>query len=238
MAISFYGPITFRISSYADKVLNKVSSKIPNFVVDSQSLNNGIKWVGKHISSPQNRLILGVSALLSQPFIDLHNRRVDEKTRKTSAARTVAKIIAGTTTGFLVRYYSIKLVDKMAQIPSKKHPVGSWSTFLSPDRSKVMYKKLDHYKYGLGTALAIGTMVITNFIIDAPLTKYLTNKFIKRIEKNEQNKLAKQSLEAANQNITSPKPNTQKKYFGETNLIRQKVQEHNIKNRPKEVYNA
>lgn len=235
MAISFYRPITFRIGSYADKALNKVTSKLPDVVVSSQSLNNGIKWVGKHISSPQNRLILGISALLSQPFIDLHNKRVDEKTRKTSAARTVAKIIAGTTTGFLVRYYAIKLVDKMAQIPSKKHPAGSWSTFLSPDRNKVMYKKLDHYKYGLGTALAIGAMVVTNFIIDAPLTKYLTNKFIKIIENKDQRKLEKQSLEVINQNHSSPKNTPPKTYSEETNLIRQKVQE--LK-KPKEVYNA
>ena len=234
MAISSIRPITFRIGCCTDKVLNKISSKLPDVVVNSQTLNNGIKWVGKHISSPQNRLILGASALLSQPFIDLHNKRVDEKTRKTSAARTVAKIIAGTTTGFLVRYYAIKLVDKMAQIPSKVHPVGSWSTFLSPDRNKVMYRNLDHYKMGLGTGLAIAAMVLTNFLIDAPLTKYLTNKFITKIEKRDQDILEKQSLEAINN--SSPKSNPPKEYQGETNLIRQKLQQ--AQNKPKEVYNA
>lgn len=215
MSISSIRPFTFRISNYTSRVLRKVADKVPCMTVKTRAMNESIKWVGKHISSPQNRLILGISALMSQPFIDLHNKRVDETTRKTSAARTVAKIIAGTTTGFLVRYYAIKAVDKMANIPSKKHPAGSWSTFLSPDRMKVMYRSLDHYKFALGTLLGIGIMLFTNFLIDAPATKLLTNKFISIIDKNEKKKAQKQNIKPVPQ------------YNGDTNLIRQKVKEIN-----------
>ena len=34
------------------------------------------------------------------------------------------------------------------------------------------------YKNALGTIVALGVMTITNFVIDAPLTKFLTNKFV------------------------------------------------------------
>lgn len=224
MSISSIRPFTFRISSYTGKVLRRVADKIPCMTVNTRTMNESIKWVGKHISSPQNRLILGISALMSQPFIDLHNKRVDDTTRKTSAARTVAKIIAGTTTGFLVRYYAIKAVDKMANIPSKIHPAGSWSTFLSPDRTKVMYRSLRHYKMALGTILGIGVMLFTNFLIDAPVTKLLTNKFIGMIDKREKKK--------AEMNKPEIKPAPQ--YTGDTNLIRLKVKEI-MSNSQKEV---
>ena len=45
---------------------------------------------------------------MSQPFIDASNKNVDEKTRKVSVARTIAKIIAGTLTGYFVRKGCIK----------------------------------------------------------------------------------------------------------------------------------
>ena len=41
------------------------------------------------IAGPENRLILGVSALASQPFIDYYNKKVDEKTRKYSVCKTI-----------------------------------------------------------------------------------------------------------------------------------------------------
>ena len=38
----------------------------------------------------------------------------------------------------------------------------------------------------MGTALSLGVMMFTNFLIDAPLTKFLTNKFIGDIDKRKQ----------------------------------------------------
>ena len=42
-------------------------------------------------------------------------------------------------------------------------------------------KDLNQYKKSLGTILSLGVMVVTNFLLDAPLTKFLTNKFVDRI---------------------------------------------------------
>ena len=115
---------------------------------------------------------------MSQPFIDLHNKRVDEETRKSSAARTVAKIIAGTTSGFFVRYYTIKAVEKMTQMPAKG--LKAWQTVFtpSPNLVKLGQEMLNKYKNTVGSLLALGIMLCTNFLFDAPVTKSLTNKFI------------------------------------------------------------
>ena len=176
--LSSLKPYSFRINSYCQRVAQKIINRVPSVVVSSDRAINNIKWIGKHISSPQNRLILGASALLSQPFIDLNNKRVDEDTRKTSALRTLAKIIAGTTTGYLVRYGTIKVIESMTKIPKKGSNSKPWETFFTPDRTRVAYKSLRQYKLAIGSLMALGVMVFTNFLIDAPLTKLLTNKFI------------------------------------------------------------
>lgn len=170
--------ITNTVYKYSNRAIDKVVNKLPNIAVSNKTLLKGIKWTGEHISSPQNRLILGISALMSQPFIDLHNKRVDEETRKSSAARTVAKIIAGTTSGFFVRYYAIKAVEKMTNMPAKN--LKAWQTFFTPPPSlvKLSQKMLSKYKNAIGTLLALGIMLCTNFLFDAPVTKVLTNKFI------------------------------------------------------------
>ena len=53
-------------------------------------------------------MILGATALATQPVIDLKNKEVDEETRMTSVARTIAKIVAGTIVGVVVRYAGIE----------------------------------------------------------------------------------------------------------------------------------
>lgn len=160
--------------------------KIPSKEFCGKTLHR-IKWIGQHITSPQNRLILGATALMSQPFIDLHNRNVDEDTRKVSAARTVAKILVGTTTGFLVRYGIIKAIDTLAKNP--KDVRNTINKLLLPSKFKNSTVKviegLKQYKFALGTFISLGVMLVTNFLIDAPLTKILTNVFIKKIKNHE-----------------------------------------------------
>lgn len=160
--------------------------------VAGENANKAINWIGRNISSPQNRVILGASALMSQPFIDLHNRKVDEDTRKVSAARTVAKIIAGTLTGFFVRYGCIKAIDYCSLLPAQitnatKH---KWlRTLFTPDSAiNGVLKDLNQYKKALGSFIALLVMLFTNFAIDAPLTKFLTNKFVDKYDLNKNKK--------------------------------------------------
>ncbi len=160
---------------------------IPNATIGSEKWQKRIKWVGSEISSPENRLILGVSALMSQPFIDAHNKSVDNDTRKVSVCRTIAKIIAGTSTGVLIRYACIGAINKWSKLPSsvnklgKKIELNSLNTFFSPSNAvSDISEAMKQYRKTLGTILSLFVMSITNFVIDAPLTKYLTNKFIEK----------------------------------------------------------
>lgn len=154
-------------------------NKIPNRTIENPKIIKGIQWVGQNISSPGNRLILGVSALMSQPFIDLHNKKVDEDTRKVSALRTVAKIIAGTSTGVIIRWGCIKMLDyctETAEGASKFQKLFLPNKELTKDLKA--FDNLKQYKKSLGTLISLGVMVFTNFLIDAPLTKFLTNRFL------------------------------------------------------------
>ena len=196
MAIS---SITNRISCVSNSVTQGIANVIPKLTVKGEKANKAISWIGEQISSPENRLILGVSALMSQPFIDLYNKKVDEDTRKVSAARTVAKIIAGTLTGVLIRSGCIHAIDAFTKYPSQITPDMKFKklrSLFAP--SEGLLNDFSYYKKSLGTIISLFVMVFTNFLIDAPLTKFLTNKFVDRI--NEKKQAAnKQTKEASNE---------------------------------------
>lgn len=167
----------------------RIYNKIPNMPIQNKRILNGLAWAGKNISSPGNRLILGVTALMSQPFIDLHNKKVDEDTRKVSALRTIAKIIAGTSTGVVIRWGCIKILDYCTK--TEAGATKFQKLFLPNEKWTKELKNFDglkQYKKSLGTLISLGVMVFTNFLIDAPLTKFLTNKFLEK-------KAAKEKLE-------------------------------------------
>ena len=147
-----------------------------------------IDWLGKYISSPENRLIMGVTALVSQPFIDLNNKDVDESTRIVSCAKTLGKIIAGTTTGVLIRHLTIKLATAMSRteeefkLPGCKIKPTKFNTILTTINHKPDKPYYNQYRKALGTFIGIGVMLITNFAIDMPLTNFLTNFFTKKFK--------------------------------------------------------
>ena len=161
-------------------------SKSPAFgktiEIDSQKVTKAFKWLNDNVASHHQRLILGATALTSQPFIDYNNKKVDEQTRKISCAKTLAKIIVGTTTGFSVRYLCTKLaknytcVDEMGKKAAKK-------SFLAPSvMTKFSKDKRLQYINAIGAIMGVLTCVFTNFLIDAPLTKKLTNIFSAKID--------------------------------------------------------
>ena len=164
-------------SNAQQRVLNLFPSKVYS---DTKSINL-INKAGEKISSAEQRLILGASALLSQPFIDAHNNNVDEDTRKVSVARTIAKIIAGTTTGFLIRKGCIKGIEALSQYEGKN--LSKLNTFFTPEGIKCFVPdEFVQYRNAMGTIVALIVMTFTNFFIDAPLTKFLTNILVKKQE--------------------------------------------------------
>lgn len=152
----------------------------------SISINNPkvyktLDFVNKNVSSDTQRLIMGVTAIATQPLIDLHNKNVDEETRWTSAMRTIAKIIVGTTVGVAIRHYSIKMIKNCPMfwrqagdktiIP--KYPGKDfWKNI---DFANSEHKNINGYANTLGTIIGTGTGIVTNFLIDAPLTRIFTN---------------------------------------------------------------
>lgn len=158
---------------------SKALDLLPNAEYSSEKVIDGIKKTGEKISSAEQRLILGASALMSQPFTDSHNRNVDEETRKVSVARTIAKIIAGTTTGYLIRKGCIKGIKALSQIPAEG--VSDIKTIFTPKGIKDnTTDSFVQYRNAMGTVVALVVMMFTNFIIDAPLTKFLTNHLVKK----------------------------------------------------------
>lgn len=148
---------------------------MPNCLV-GQRADKFYKTAGREISSAENRLILGATALMSQPFIDFYNRKIDEDTRRVAVCRTIAKIIAGTATGYAVRKGTIGLIKQLSHLPGKDVP--KWKTLLTPKKvQKVDTDEFKQYQNAIGTFTSLGVMLFTNFLIDAPLTKFLTNKF-------------------------------------------------------------
>lgn len=130
------------------------------------------------IAGPENRLILGVSAIASQPFIDYFNKNVDEKTRKYSVCKTIAKIIVGTTVGVIVRALAIKYSARYIKSVdvSKIMP----DALRNPNSRKILQKTI-------GDVLGLGVCIFTNFLIDAPLTKIGTNFLAKKYIKENKN---------------------------------------------------
>lgn len=194
------GSISNSISQIPRKINQGIVNIVPKMTISNEKTLKGLKWVGEKVSSPENRLILGVTALMSQPFIDLNNKKVDEDTRKVSAARTVAKIIAGTTTGVLIRSGCIHAIDAFTKLPTEITPDMKFKklrTLFTP--SAGILQDLNQYKKSLGTILSLGVMVVTNFLLDAPLTKFLTNKFVDRINSKKEQALQMQNKEVAHE---------------------------------------
>lgn len=166
-------------SNFWNRLKNSIWDKIPNktFTPNEATIKK-IRNYEAQISHPaKNRLIMGATALVTQPTIDYYNHNVDEETRTISRNRTVAKIIAGTSVGILVRGAAYSIVEKMTDI--KRNNKYSKALLPSKDLDKLLKNQtfLKNYRSALSTGIAILAMCFTNFLIDAPLTIYLTNKF-------------------------------------------------------------
>ncbi len=172
-----------RAAKTARQVEQKALNVLPDKVCINEKFIKSMDYLGKNFSSDKQRLALGVTALVTQPFIDAHNKSVDEKTRKVSVARTIAKIIAGTFTGFFIRFGCIKAIKAFSQIPAKGVPKYK-SLFTPKGITDNTTEAFEQYRNAMGTVVALGVMVFTNFLIDVPLTKFLTNMFIKHQEED------------------------------------------------------
>lgn len=180
----------------AKRVWQKIEQKILD-ILPSKTINEGgtslKNWnrIDTFLSRPaENRLLIGLTAITTQPAIDYYNHRVDDETRTVSRNRTIAKIAAGTLVGIAVRGSVYNLVKKMT-VPTGK---GKFSKFLMPSNNflynYVIKNKdnLNKYRGAVSTFASLLVMSITNFALDAPLTVYFTNKLNAKSNLPEKNK--------------------------------------------------
>ena len=167
---------------------NNFFNRLPNI---SMGNGNPEVWnkVADWISRPApNRLIMGGTAYLTQPYIDGHNKHVNETTRDISKDRTRAKVIVGTLAGIGVRQPCYNLVEAMTRPDGNK----KYSKWLIPKNKLQGLKEgslfLKNYRTASATTLSLGVMVFSNFAVDAPFTALLTNKFIAGTKSKDQKK--------------------------------------------------
>ncbi len=165
--------------NFKNRIKQSIIDALPSATFkDGENRVERWKKIDERISRPaENRLIMGATALMTQPAIDYYNHRVDEETRRVSRNRTIAKILAGTGVGILVRGSCYNLVSKMTD------PNGTSKLSKKLIPKKYMQeaignsKFLKNYRSALSMGVAILAMCVTNFVLDAPITVYLTNKF-------------------------------------------------------------
>lgn len=197
------GSGNFRGLQKAEHVKNNPS--FGAWVIKNPKLEGNFIKMGDSFPSWAQRLVSGVTGIMLQPWFDLNNKRVDEDTQKISTARTCAKIIAGTLTGVGIRWACVKATESFTRSEkaekeleaigklSKRFvnkPIKKINQILLPHSfEKASFKEIGKYRQALGTYAGLVVMLFTNFLVDAPLTTYMTNKFAKKtIEKQAANK--------------------------------------------------
>lgn len=176
-------------NSLKDRVMQKAIDAVPKRTV-KESAKKLEKWehIDSVVSRPaENRGIMGATALLTQPAIDACNHKVDKETRRVSVNRTIAKILAGTTVGmFVVRGPIYKCIQSMTNIKGS----SKYSKALLPKKYlkeiNDNQKFLKNYRSALAMAIALLAMCVTNFVLDAPLTAWLTNTLNEKTEGKKQ----------------------------------------------------
>ena len=159
-------------------ISRKLFDLIPNISIKNKNRLKILNKAGDIMGRPMpNRLIMGATAIVSQPYIDEHNRRVDKDTARTARNRTIGKIVAGTAVGCVVRELIFKLINSCT---NEDISVDRWNNVLTPRntttvRPSMLPNRLRNYRTALSTIVAMVVMVGTNIAFDLPLTNKISN---------------------------------------------------------------
>ncbi len=145
-----------------------------------------------HMSSVGQRVVIGSTALVLQPLIDLKNKKVDKRTREISAVRSIARAAGGTATGIFIRYGCIKLAEACSKAGKAfDFTITEKQTNKLAQAGKQAVKSLAQasdaqikgYAGVMGTAIALGVMLFTNFLVDVPIINSLQNFLVDKVFK-------------------------------------------------------
>ncbi len=178
--ISMHGNPNSNWNRIKDRVMQKIIDAAPECTFNESAKKlDKLNKIDNYISKPmQNRGIMGATALLTQPFIDYNNKKVDKETRRIAFFNRCAVILAGTGVGmFLVRGPVYKAVEKMTNLKGE----SKYSKALLPKKYlkeiSENEKFLKNYRSSLAMGISLALMFFTNFLCDAPATIFLTNFF-------------------------------------------------------------
>lgn len=174
----------------AETKSNKQNNSHMNFKGAQASATKNAKFISdksyawmESINGVQQRAILGVASIATQPFIDYYNPKADEKTRKYSVLKTIVKIVVGAGVGCAVRAGAIKMAKNMIQKPNNKF----LEKIKNPELKKQMgewfndKKKKEVFTGNFGTILGIVGVVAADLLIDMPVAKFLIEKSAKKM---------------------------------------------------------
>ena len=134
------------------------------------------------LSNPAiHRFVVGATGCVLQPIIDYYNHKVDKDTREISRNRTIVKIIVGTSVGMFVRGSCFSLIKKLINININKKFNFKIVSDNIIDECKKDEKYLENFQISLSNILAVIVSAFTNFLIDAPLTTFFTDKLNERV---------------------------------------------------------
>ena len=171
-------------------ISRKIFDLIPNITIRNKDRLKILNKVGDIMGRPMpNRLIMGGTAIVTQPFIDEHNKRVDKESARASRNRTIGKIVAGTTVGCIVRGIIFDLVGRCTH---EDISVDRWDNLLTPRNTStikpsMLPNRLRNYRTALSTIIAMFVMIGTNVAFDLPLTNMISN-FLNKVDAKKKNK--------------------------------------------------
>ena len=138
--------------SFWKKLKQKALDMLPSGTHnDSKKTNDKKQNIDTLLSRPEiNRALMGATAMITQPAIDMANYDVNKDTREVARNRTIAKIIAGTCVGILVRGGCYRLVAKMTKTNAKSAfekaliPIVKTEEFLKNETYQKNYRNEFH----------------------------------------------------------------------------------------------
>ena len=204
--------------------VNSIQQQSQNYK-KSQNFNGFIGAVGKFVEKhPVAITSLAASSVVAQkivmsgseatigPVVDIAvgkaiTKATNEKDGRTNqsskvqAIRTFSQSLGGTITGVIIRSLCIGAMGFLAG-----KATGKLAQIINPqglDKTKDMFKfseNVDKWGKSIGGAVAVGVMMFTNFLIDAPFINQINKHATKFVDKH-----SKKPVLAENEQITEKK---------------------------------
>ncbi|MBQ9245868.1 hypothetical protein IJ182_06345 [bacterium] len=137
------------------------------------------KRVGKYVNTPEQKLLMAITALSLQPLIDL--KFADDEKKHDAAIKSASKAIAGGLTGVTIRACFLKLMEMLVGYDANGLPKNNSFNrkYFFPNKAYEKWKEneikavrdMNKYTKNLGSLFAVAFMILfSNSKLDVPLT--------------------------------------------------------------------